>query len=140
MAADTSPVRETRVALTAHDYERTLSLFRDALGLPVLEAWDLESGRGAVLDAGRATIEVLSAEQARHVEDVEAHGDPPDVIRLALEVEDSEAAASALVRSGAELVRSAVVTPWAHRNVRVRTPDGVQLTLFTTLGGDASPG
>jgi len=26
-----------------------------------------------------------------------------------------------------------VVTPWQHRNVRLRAPDGMQLTLFTVL-------
>jgi len=26
-----------------------------------------------------------------------------------------------------------VVTPWSHRNVRLRAPDGMQLTLFTVL-------
>jgi hypothetical protein len=25
------------------------------------------------------------------------------------------------------------VTPWRHRNVRLRAPDGMQLTLFTVL-------
>jgi hypothetical protein len=28
-----------------------------------------------------------------------------------------------------------VVTPWSHRNVRLRAPDGMQLTLFTVLEG-----
>jgi hypothetical protein len=26
-----------------------------------------------------------------------------------------------------------VVTPWNHRNARLRAPDGMQLTLFTVL-------
>jgi hypothetical protein len=26
-----------------------------------------------------------------------------------------------------------VETPWKHRNVRLRAPDGMQLTLFTVL-------
>jgi hypothetical protein len=38
-----------------------------------------------VLDAGHATIEVLSAEQSDHVEEIEAGGRRPDVVRLALE-------------------------------------------------------
>jgi catechol 2,3-dioxygenase-like lactoylglutathione lyase family enzyme len=132
---DASPVRETRVALTAQNYERTLRLFRDALGLPVVEEWDGPSGRGAVLDAGRATIEVLSVDQAELVEGIEAGGGAPDRVRLALEVQDSAATADALVAAGAERVAGPVVTPWAHRNVRVRTGDGVQLTLFTVPDG-----
>jgi hypothetical protein len=26
-----------------------------------------------------------------------------------------------------------VITPWSHKNVRLRAPDGMQLTLFTVL-------
>jgi catechol 2,3-dioxygenase-like lactoylglutathione lyase family enzyme len=48
------------------DYEGALRFWRDALGLPVAEEWEGPSGRGAVLEAGRATIEVLSADQASH--------------------------------------------------------------------------
>lgn len=138
--SEASPVRETRVALTAEDYERTLRLFRDALGLPVIEQWEEASGRGAILDAGRATIEVLSIDQAAHVERVEAAGGSPDRVRLALEVEDSASTADTLVVAGAERIGGPVVTPWSHRNVRLRTGDGVQLTLFTVLDAGSSEG
>jgi catechol-2,3-dioxygenase len=35
-----SPVRELRLAVTAQDYEESLSFYRDVLGLPVLKSWD----------------------------------------------------------------------------------------------------
>ena len=35
-----------------------------------------------------------------------------------------------LERAGAEHLGGPVVTPWGDRNVRVRAPDGMQLTLF----------
>jgi hypothetical protein len=54
-------------------------------------------------------------------------------VRLALEVDDSAAAAEALVAAGGELLGGPVVTPWSHRNIRLRAPDGMQLTLFTVL-------
>ena len=129
-----SPVRETRIALAVEDYETALRFWRDALGLPVVEQWDGPSGRGAVLAAGRATIEVLSAEQADHVEEIEAGGRRPDPVRLALEVEDLEATAAALVQVGAVSIADPVTTPWSHRNVRIQAPTGLQLTLFTVLG------
>jgi lactoylglutathione lyase len=126
-------VHELRVALTVDDYDKALGFYRDALGLPVLEAWDDEAGGGAVLDAGRATLEVLSTSHAEQVDRIEV-GEPVGArVRLALEVDDSAGTATALVAAGAELVGGPVVTPWAHRNVRLRDPDGMQLTLFTVL-------
>ena len=128
-----SPVRELRLAFTVEDYEGALRFYRDALGLPVLEEWDQETGSGAVLDAGRATLELLSVAQSELVDRIEVGELVSGPIRLALEVQDSQETADALVRAGAQLVGGPVVTPWSHRNVRVRAPDGLQLTLFTVV-------
>jgi lactoylglutathione lyase len=126
-------LHELRVALTAEDYDRTLAFYRDVLGLLLVETWEEAGGRGAVLDAGRATLEVLSASHADLVDRIEV-GEPVGArVRLALEVDDSAETAEKLVAAGAELVGGPVVTPWAHRNVRLRDPDGMQLTLFTVL-------
>jgi lactoylglutathione lyase len=124
-----SPVRELRVALTVDDYERAFAFYRDALGLPVVDDW----GNGAVLDAGRATLEVLSRQAAAHADEVEVGERLAGPVRLALEVGDSAATAEMLIAAGAERLGEPVVTPWSHRNVRVRAPDGMQLTLFTVL-------
>jgi catechol 2,3-dioxygenase-like lactoylglutathione lyase family enzyme len=127
------PVRELRVAVAADDYEGALRFYRDALGLPVVESWENEGGSGAILDAGRATLEVLSRSQVEYVDEVEAGGQSSGSVRFALEVEDSVEAAERLEAAGAERLGGPVVTPWSHRNVRLRGPDGMQLTLFTVL-------
>jgi lactoylglutathione lyase len=129
-----SPVRELRVALTVQDYAEAVSFYRDVLGLPVAYEWDEETGRGAILDAGRATLELLSVDQTGLVDEVEVgRTGVSGPVRLALEVEDSVATAELLTDAGAELLADPVVTPWQHRNVRLRAPDGMQLTLFTVL-------
>jgi lactoylglutathione lyase len=128
-----SPVRELRVALTVDDYQSALRFYRDALGLPVVEEWDDADGAGAVLDAGRATLEVLSTGQAERVDRVEVGERVAGPVRLVLEVDDSVATADALAAAGAELLAGPVMTPWSHRNVRLRAPDGMQLTLFTIV-------
>jgi lactoylglutathione lyase len=133
-----SPVRELRLALTVTDYDQAVAFYRDRLGLPVLESFEGPEGAGAVLDAGRATLELLSVRQAELVDRVEVGSRVAGPVRVALEVADSGQTARRLVDGGAETLAEPVVTPWRHRNVRVRAPGGLQLTLFTVLD-DAAP-
>ena len=119
-----SPVRELRLAYTVEDYEGAVRFYRDALGLPVIQEWDQPTGSGAILDAGRATLELLSVDQSELVDRVEVGEVVSGPIRLALEVEDSEETANALASAGAQKVGGPVVTPWSHKNVRLRAPDG----------------
>lgn len=131
-----SPVRELRLALTIEDYETALRFYRDVLGLPVVSAWERDSGSGAILDAGQATLELLSVDQTALVDQVEVGATcVSGPVRIALEVEDSVDTAQRLVDGGAEQLAEPAVTPWSHRNVRLRAPDGMQLTLFTVLDG-----
>jgi lactoylglutathione lyase len=130
----TSPVQETRIAVTVADYATAVRFYRDVLGLPALEEWDTPEGQGVVLDAGRATLELLSPEQAALVDRIEAGARVSGPVRLALQVGDSAATAERLVAGGARRVADPVVTPWNHRNARVQAPDGMQLTLFELPG------
>ena len=130
----TSPVQETRIAVTVADYATAVRFYRDVLGLPAIEEWDTPDGQGIVLDAGRATLELLSPDQAALVDRIEAGARVSGPVRLALQVGDSAATAQRLVDGGARRVADPVVTPWNHRNARVETPDGMQLTLFELPG------
>ena len=118
------------MALTVADFERALAFYRDALGLEQLADWSSDGGRVVLLDAGRATLELLDEAQAETVDRIEARGRVSGAVRLALEVTDSESTARRLVAAGAEEVAPPVTTPWGDRNARVQAPDGMQLTLF----------
>ena len=128
-----SPVRELRFAYTVEDYEEAVRFYRDALGLPVIQEWDEPTGSGAILDAGRATLELLSVSQSELVDRIEVGELVSGPIRLALEVEDSDETGKALASAGAQKIGGPVITPWSHKNVRLRAPDGMQLTLFSVL-------
>jgi lactoylglutathione lyase len=123
-------VTELRVALTVSDFDQAVAFYRDALGLAQLADWSSESGRVILLEAGRATLELLDEAQAETVDEIEAGRRVSGNVRLALEVRDSEESARRLVAAGAEQVAPPVTTPWGDRNARVRAPDGMQLTLF----------
>ena len=125
------PVRELRTAVTVDEYDRVLAFYSDTLGLPVIEAWEDGDARGVILDAGRATLELLSEAQAEFIDSVEVGQRVGGPVRLALEVADSTETARRLVDGGAEQLADPVLTPWNDLNVRLRAPGGLQLTLFT---------
>jgi lactoylglutathione lyase len=125
------PVHELRTAVTVADYDGVLAFYCDALGLPVIEAWEDGDARGVILDAGRATLELLSEAQAELIDRVEVGERVAGPVRLALEVDDSAATARRLAEAGAEALAEPILTPWNDLNVRLRAPGGMQLTLFT---------
>ena len=124
-------VTELRVALTVQDFAQALAFYRETLGLEQIADWSSETGRVVVLDAGRATLELLDDAQAETVDAIEAGRRVSGTVRLALQVADSEDIAERLVVAGAARVAPPVLTPWGDRNARVQAPDGMQLTLFT---------
>jgi methylmalonyl-CoA/ethylmalonyl-CoA epimerase len=124
-------VTELRVALTVADFDRAVVFYRDALGLEQEADWSSDTGRVILLSAGRATLELLDEAQAATVDAVEAGARVSGPVRLAVAVADSEGTAHRLIAAGAEQVARPVTTPWGDRNARIRTADGIQMTLFS---------
>jgi lactoylglutathione lyase len=124
---------ELRLVLTVDDVDAALTLYRDALGLPERAAWEAEDegGRIAILDAGRATLELVNEAQAAAIDRIEVGERVAGAVRIAFEVDDSEEVARRLEQAGAEIIGGPVTTPWNDRNVRLGSPDGPQLTLFS---------
>jgi methylmalonyl-CoA/ethylmalonyl-CoA epimerase len=122
---------EFRVVLTVPDFDQAVTFYRDTLGLEQLADWSGEDGRVILLEAGRATLELFDEQQAESVDRIEAGQRVSGSVRLAIEVDDLEGTASRLVTGGAEAMADPVVPPWGGRNARLRTPDGMQLTLFS---------
>jgi tRNA(Arg) A34 adenosine deaminase TadA/catechol 2,3-dioxygenase-like lactoylglutathione lyase family enzyme len=126
------PVHETRLAVTAADQPAAVAFYRDVLGLPELADWSSPGGRVVVLDGGRATLELIDEAQAGLIDGVEVGRRIAGPVRIALEVDDSAAAAERLTAAGATLLGPGPVdTPWGDRNVRVSAPADLQLTLFS---------
>ena len=129
-----SAVRQLRLVLTVDDFDAAVAMYRDALGLEEREAWEAsaENGRIVILEAGRATLELVNEEQAAAIDAIEVGSRVAGAVRIAFEVDDSAASAARLEQAGAERLGGPVVTPWQDRNVRLRVSGGMQLTLFSS--------
>ena len=127
-------VKELRIALTVANYDEALAFYRDALGLKLIDEWKTATSNGALLEAGRATLEIFDEGQAAMVDEIEVGRRVAGTVRFALEVEDAAPVAEQLEQAGAERFGDPVETPWGDLNVRLQAPDGMQLTLFTPHG------
>jgi catechol 2,3-dioxygenase-like lactoylglutathione lyase family enzyme len=129
---DRKPVLQLRVALTTADFERCLKFYCDGLGIEPSAFWNNDGGHAAMIEMGRATLELFDEAQAEAIDQIEAGRRLSGQVRLALQVPDLQAALDRLLAQGATLVHDPVETPWGDRNARLQGPDGMQVTLFET--------
>jgi predicted enzyme related to lactoylglutathione lyase len=127
-------VRELRLVVTVEDHDQAVRFYRDVLGLPQLADFSSAEGDVVLLDAGRATVEVVDGRQAEFIDRVEVGRRVAGHIRVALEVADAAATTATLSEAGAAVLAEPVRTPWNSLNARLTAPDGLQLTLFEELG------
>lgn len=134
-SADASAkVRQMRLVVEAEDYEAAVAFYRDALGL--IEEAAIAGPDGAhvtILDAGRATLEIVNPAQKRFIDEVEVGRDVAPKFRVAFEVADTAAKTDELVAEGAKLIAPPTETPWRSLNSRLAAPAGLQITLFEEL-------
>ena len=125
-------VFEIRVAITAKDYDKLVTFYRDGLGLDPGDTW-VENGRGQLCHAGAGVLEILDEEHAASVDAIEVGEPVSGPIRFAFRVPDLHTAVENARRYGATVLREPTRTPWNDLNARVVAPDGMQITLFQVL-------
>lgn len=135
--ASSPPVLQLRVVVETEDFDAAVAFYRDALGMPELLAFadgdGVDDDRVAILDAGRATLELASPGHKRAIDAIEADGRESPRIRLAFEVTDATGATRRLAGVGARIVAEPVETPWRSLNSRLDAPGDLQITLFEEL-------
>lgn len=126
-------VREMRLSVTADDYPEALAFYRDVLGLHEVGTYEARGGRVTILDAGRATLELVDPVYAAYIDEVEVGRRVAGHVRVAFQVDDATSASQRLVAAGARVIAKPVETPWRSLNARLEGPAGLQLTLFQEL-------
>lgn len=132
--SDSSSVRQLRLVVAVDDFDATLRLYRDVLGLREQAAFHGDGGaRVAILDAGAATLEIANRAQVEMIDGIETDGGTSDRTRVGFEVDDAAATTDRFVDAGAQLEAAPRETPWRSLNSRLRTPGDLQVTLFQEL-------
>ena len=126
-------VHEMRTVITVDDYDAAVAFYRDRLGLEVADEFD-QGGRGIILEAGRATLEIFDRAQRAWVDELEAGRLTEGDVRIAFRIDDVDTTFHELVVAGSPLMSHPVDAPWGDRIARLQTPHGMQMTLFA--GGD----
>jgi predicted enzyme related to lactoylglutathione lyase len=127
-------VRQLRLVVEAEDFDEAVAFYRDVLGLTEQAAFEDEGeGRVAVLEAGRATLELANPAQRKVIDEVEVGHSTPHRSKVAFEVDDVRRTTDRLVVAGADLVADARETAWRSLNSRLDGPAGLHITLFEEL-------
>jgi catechol 2,3-dioxygenase-like lactoylglutathione lyase family enzyme len=101
----------SRMLIRPADYERSLSFYRDELGLAIAR----EYGVGTVFFAGQSLIELAG------------HGEPNAGGAMWLQVRDIYATQEELKTRGVPIAREARQESWGLHEMHVTDPDGVTL-------------
>ncbi|MEC3951566.1 VOC family protein [Nocardia sp. CDC153] len=111
-------ILSSRVILRPSDHERTLSFYRDALGLAIAR----EYPGGTVFFAGQSLIEVAGHGRA---------DDAPSGFAgaLWLQVRDCGDTAAELALRGVPIDRAPVREPWGLIEMWIHDPDGVPIVF-----------
>ena len=114
----------SRMLLRPADYERSVTFYRDALGLAIAR----EYSGGTVFYAGQSLVELAG------------HGAPANVkgpfpCSLWLQVRDLYATQNELAARGVEIAREARQEPWGLHEMHVADPDGITL-IFVQIPED----
>ena len=133
-------VLQLRVVVEVDDFDAAIAFYRDQLGMP--EEFLVDSGddaRVVALQAGRATLELVTPAQRRLIDRLEVAQDVSPRIRIAFEVTDVDTATNRLIDAGAARVALPTETPWRSRNARLDAPGPIHLTLFQELDPGTQP-
>jgi predicted enzyme related to lactoylglutathione lyase len=127
-------VRQLRLVVEAEDFDEAVAFYRDVLGLTEQVAFGGDGeARIAILEAGRATLELANPAQRKMIDEVEVGHSTPHRLKVAFEVDDVRRSTDRLTASGADLVADARETPWRSLNSRLDGPAGLHITLFEEL-------
>jgi methylmalonyl-CoA/ethylmalonyl-CoA epimerase len=123
-------VKELRIILTVENLDEIIEFYRDTVGLETSKEWHESTGNGIILDAGRASLELIDKNHAGRIDEIEVGKRISGMVRLALNIGSNiESAVDTIVEGGGTAIAEIRQAPWS-KVARVQDPGGMQITLF----------
>jgi methylmalonyl-CoA/ethylmalonyl-CoA epimerase len=123
-------VKELRIILTVENLDEVIRFYRDVAGLETSKEWHEATGNGIILDAGKASLELVDSKHAARIDEIETGQRMAGPVRLALNVgQDIALATEKLSAGGAKQLAEITQAPWS-KVVRMEDPAGMQFTVF----------
>ncbi len=126
---------ELRVCLKVKDIDEAVRVYRDGLGMEIVDDWTHPAGqRGVLFGVVPAAVELFDEAQWELVDDAELGRQVSGDHTLRVEVRDVdeiESLAKVLADVGVSRDGEVTQTPWEQNCLRMSTSEGEQLTLFT---------
>jgi predicted enzyme related to lactoylglutathione lyase len=124
-------IKELRIILTVDNLDELIKFYRDVAGMETSIEWHEATGNGIILDAGRASLELVDSSHAERIDQIEVGKRVAGPVRLALRVsEDINTSTETFVNGGARSLAQPTKAPWSYV-ARIEDPGGMQITLFT---------
>ena len=108
-----------RILLRPADLARSLSFYRDQLGLAVYREFGPAGHPGTVFFLGGGFLEVSGGSGAQ----------PQETVMLWLQVRDVRAEQARLGAAGVEVLREPLTEPWGLIEMWIADPDGTRIVL-----------
>lgn len=124
--------KELRIILTVDNLDEIIKFYRDSLGLETSKEWHEQTGNGIILDAGRASLELIDSRHATTIDEIEVGARVAGPVRLAFKIGNAiDTAGEKLAAAGAIKIADVKQAPWSKVQ-RMQDPSGMQFTLFET--------
>ena len=125
-------VKELRLILTVDNLDEVIKFYKETIGFAVSKEWHEPAGNGIILDAGRASLELIDNKHAERIDKIEVGQRVSGKVRIALNVgEEIEKVGKELEALGAIKIADVKQAPWSKVQ-RMQDPGGMQFTLFET--------
>jgi catechol 2,3-dioxygenase-like lactoylglutathione lyase family enzyme len=125
-------ILEFRFAFFARDFARSVSFYRDTLGMQLTSGWDRPDGKGALLAANQSSvIEIYGAAEGQTYT-----GSQPAALNLALRLAQAAGVDdfyTRLVSCGVQVAGPPENRSWGHRSFIVFDPDGIPIHIYCEL-------